>query len=369
MTTTSTNQPRQQSGVSSFQSSSETPNRSGARDRLTDPALWERIRTFAFDEPGTSLTFARRLARENGWNAERARRVIDEYRRFVYLAMVSPNMVSPSEDVDQAWHLHMVYTRSYWDDLCAKVLGRPLHHGPTRGGTREQTKFVDLYERTKVLYQAEFGHRPPADLWPSSEQRFGEDLSWRRVNTREHWVIRKPRWDRLWRSSHTRGASAVGMVAAGAILVGLVLGGCAAMGLSTGQVMPQVTQGVLLIIAGLVLMLVLLAIAAAIGRALSRRSSTARARVRQRRNGSGDSGDVGYTYWPFLWWGGDSSSSREDDRHGVDADVSGTGDSGSSDGGSDAGGGDSGGGGDAGGDSGGGGGGCGGGGCGGGGGD
>lgn len=365
MTTTSTNRPRHLSVVSSFRGASENPNRSETLDRMTDPALWERVRAFAFDQPGTTLTFARRLSRENGWTTAHAARVIDEYRRFVYLAMVSPHTVSPSEDVDQAWHLHMVYTRSYWEDLCGKVLGRPLHHGPTRGGAREQTRFVDLYERTKTLYQAEFGSEPPVDLWPSSAKRFGEDLAWRRVNTREHWVIRKPRWRALSRSRQSSGAAVVGVVAAG-----LVMGGCAAVGLTSGQAMPQVTKGVLLIVGGLVLLVVLLTIASAVVKALSRRSAaaTARPRRRRRRNGdTSDTGDSGFSYWPFWWWwGSDSSSSSDDGRHGVDADGSGSGGVDASDAGSESsGGGESG-------DGGGGGcggGGCGGGGCGGGGGD
>ncbi|MEK6230809.1 MAG: hypothetical protein N2A42_03075 [Luteolibacter sp.] len=33
-----------------------------------------------------------------------------EYKRFVALAMLAGHPVTPSEEVDQAWHLHLVYT-------------------------------------------------------------------------------------------------------------------------------------------------------------------------------------------------------------------------------------------------------------------
>ena len=62
-----------------------------------------------------------------------AYRVIQEYKKFVFLAMVADHIVSPSTNVDRAWHLHLLYTRSYWDEFCGKVLKKPLHHTPSSG--------------------------------------------------------------------------------------------------------------------------------------------------------------------------------------------------------------------------------------------
>jgi uncharacterized protein (TIGR04222 family) len=156
--------------------------------------LFDRLAQFQFDEPGTELTFSRRLARENGWSLAYAERVIDEYKKFLLLACTTGHVVTPSQQVDQAWHLHLTYTRSYWDDLCRNVLQQPLHHGPTKGGNAEQTKFVDLYERSLVSYRQVFGSEPPRDIWSPAEQRFGEDLRQVSVNTTRYWVIPKPRW-------------------------------------------------------------------------------------------------------------------------------------------------------------------------------
>ncbi|NCX98787.1 MAG: hypothetical protein EBX35_09485, partial [Planctomycetia bacterium] len=85
--------------------------------------LWERICDHRFDDPAARLTFTGRLARENGWTIGYAVRVVDEYRRFVLLAMTAGHPVTPSEDVDQAWHLHLAYTRDYWEIFCRDVLG------------------------------------------------------------------------------------------------------------------------------------------------------------------------------------------------------------------------------------------------------
>jgi uncharacterized protein (TIGR04222 family) len=100
--------------------------------------------------------------------------------------------VTPSDQVDQAWHLHLLYTESYWDGLCRGVLGRPLHHGPTRGGVREAAKFHDWYGRTLDSYRRLFGSEPPADIWPPAAERFGRDRHFAQVDFRAHRVLPHP---------------------------------------------------------------------------------------------------------------------------------------------------------------------------------
>jgi uncharacterized protein (TIGR04222 family) len=153
--------------------------------------LYARIQTFALDDPDAPFPFSRKLAKENGWTLTYTQRAIDEYKRFALLAMISPEPVSPSEQVDQVWHMHMTYTQSYWDEFCGKVLGKPLHHYPSQGGLGEGQKYRDLYEKTLALYQQVFGEAPPADLWSPTEQRFGDDLAVERVNIRQNWIISK----------------------------------------------------------------------------------------------------------------------------------------------------------------------------------
>ena len=166
--------------------------------------LYRRITGFDIDEPGVRLPFTARLARENGWDRDYARRVVGEYKKFMFLAVATGHPVTPSEQVDQAWHLHLVYTRSYWEDFCGKVLSQPVHHGPTKGGHEEQAKYHEWYERTKESYHRLFEEKPPADIWPDADKRFGEDLHYRRVNTKRNWIVPKP-WSR---SRPTKGRSA-----------------------------------------------------------------------------------------------------------------------------------------------------------------
>jgi len=153
--------------------------------------LWQRIDDFELDDPEASLSFSDRLARENGWGKEYSLRVVEEYKRFMFLLCVSNEPLTPSDQVDQAWHLHLIYTRSYWMEFCAKVLEREIHHGPTLGGSAEQEKFTDWYARTKENYEKHFGSVPPTDIWPDSKERFAA-IHFQRVDMTRSLVIRLP---------------------------------------------------------------------------------------------------------------------------------------------------------------------------------
>jgi hypothetical protein len=157
-----------------------------------DDWLWMRISAFELDEPAASLPFSARLARENGWTRNYACRVIEEYKRFCYLAVTVNHSVTPSDAVDQAWHLHLLYTRSYWDGFCAHILGRPFHHGPSRGGAEEGEKFRHWYAETLKSYAHAFG-APPDDIWPDVETRFDRKSRFLRVNLADYWIVPKPR--------------------------------------------------------------------------------------------------------------------------------------------------------------------------------
>ena len=168
--------------------------------------LWESLKTFDFDaaagSPGSDpplRSFSRRLAGEQGWSPAFTARVLEEYRRFLFLTAVAGEAVCPSEEVDAAWHLHLIFTRSYWDGLCGKVLGRPLHHNASAGGPAEGAKHRGMYRRTLRAYREWFGGDPPADIWPPVWRRFDPRSRHRTIDLRDHWIIRRPGW---WRGGH-----------------------------------------------------------------------------------------------------------------------------------------------------------------------
>ncbi len=154
-------------------------------------ALWARLKDFEIDDPEADFTFSMRLARENGWTLHFSLRVIEEYKKFLLLACTSGHPVTPSDQVDQVWHLHLIYTRSYWKVLCERILKTEIHHGPTLGGMDEGEKYQNLYQLTKESYRRIFGENPPIDIWPSNEKRFKE-INFRRVNIDKNWILRNP---------------------------------------------------------------------------------------------------------------------------------------------------------------------------------
>ncbi|WP_147363214.1 glycine-rich domain-containing protein [Deinococcus sp. RM] len=125
----------------------------------TLPPLWDELRAYALPEG-----LLARVAREQRWTPAYAQRAALEYRRFLLLSTLGAP-VTPSAVVDEVWHLHLLFTRDYWERL-TPLLPTPLHHEPGGGQPGEPLRFRAQYEATLDAYARTFGERPPADIWP-----------------------------------------------------------------------------------------------------------------------------------------------------------------------------------------------------------
>jgi hypothetical protein len=152
--------------------------------------LWQRIERHEF-ETAVTLNFTARLARDKNWSMQQARAAVLEYRRFCFLAVASGLQATPSEEVDEVWHLHLTYSRDYWDIWCRDVLRRRLHHDPTQGGPVQQARFRDQYAATLAAYEAWFGP-PPLEFWPGTRQRFRGNTRFRCLDTDRYFMVPKP---------------------------------------------------------------------------------------------------------------------------------------------------------------------------------
>lgn len=238
-----------------------------------DTSLWRALAGMRIEPDGAVLTFTARLAREQGWSWRHAKAVMAEYSRFLYLAVTGDRPVTPSQDVDEAWHLHLTYTRHYWDELCGRILGKPLHHDPTEGGAAQQAHFVDQYAATLARYETVFGAPPRPDIWPVPALRIAPPP--------------RQRWPRL--------------VAAG--MVSLAAAACttlAANGGAGGDVVPLVLVAVATL--GLVIVLA--------------RMANSRAAGGRREQAAGGDGGAGYA-------GGDSDCNSNDSSSGGDGNAGG----------------------------------------------
>lgn len=178
--------------------------------------LWKRLSDYRIGPESASLSFAARLSRENRWDAKFTSRAITEYKRFCYLAVTGGSEVTPSDAVDQVWHLHLTYSRDYWGEFCPNVLQTDLHHGPTAGGAKESARFYDQYAATLVAYEEAFGEAPPVDIWPSAKRRFRKDPQGIRVNPADVMVL-----DRRHAILGAVGWIALGVVIA--VLIGVMI--------------------------------------------------------------------------------------------------------------------------------------------------
>ncbi len=131
-----------------------------------DPQLWSRLQAMTLDAEGAVRPISVRLAEENKWTAAETAKAIEEYKRFLYLAVRAGHPVTPSRPVDLVWHEHLIHTRHYWGTLCKDVLQQDFHHDPGNGNTDDATRLNDQYRKTLESYRTAFGDDPPTDIWP-----------------------------------------------------------------------------------------------------------------------------------------------------------------------------------------------------------
>lgn len=128
-----------------------------------------RLDQYSPDAPDAPVPYSQRLAEAEGWSRLHTLTVIEEYKRFAYLAVFAGHPVTPSEAIDAAWHLHLQYSKEYWDVFCAEVLRAPLHHAPGIGAPDEDDAYAQHYQQTLESYRRAFGMEPPPDVWPPPE--------------------------------------------------------------------------------------------------------------------------------------------------------------------------------------------------------
>ncbi|MFL2939116.1 MAG: glycine-rich domain-containing protein, partial [Opitutales bacterium] len=83
--------------------------------------LWDNIKAHEIGLGNTEYGFQNRLAYENNWSPKFTLEAIEEYKRFMYLLCRCEHTVTPSRDVDQVWHLHLLYTKDYWLEFVPKL--------------------------------------------------------------------------------------------------------------------------------------------------------------------------------------------------------------------------------------------------------
>jgi hypothetical protein len=97
---------------------------------------------------------------------------IREYKKFVLMVACTQYMVSPSEQVDQVWHLHQNFNPKKYREDCTPVFGRILIHCPSLGGPSEDAKYEGIYDQTVQYYHSLFNNERPKEIWEPLDERF-----------------------------------------------------------------------------------------------------------------------------------------------------------------------------------------------------
>lgn len=134
-------------------------------DHLVPPHLWDLITERFGGHNASEKAFADKLSRKLDWDKLFAMKAIWEYKKFVYLGVISDFSVTPSKIIDKVWHEHLLFTSGY-RTFCDEVIEYNLEHHPELVPVDDQTEaFKAQYFKTLDLYQREFGSAPPDDIW------------------------------------------------------------------------------------------------------------------------------------------------------------------------------------------------------------
>jgi hypothetical protein len=134
-------------------------------EHLVPTSFWDEIAAkFGGQNPFTKA-FIEKLSRKLNWDKAFTLKAIWEYKKFVYLGVISDFSVTPSKIIDQVWHEHILFSSGY-RKFCEEIIQMDFDHNPDLGNMNNQVdKYKSQYFQTINLYKNEFGFEPPEEIW------------------------------------------------------------------------------------------------------------------------------------------------------------------------------------------------------------
>lgn len=130
-------------------------------DFRLDP-LWLKLNFLNLGPQAAMNPFMQMLGQQMGWPMPMVSQVMEEYRKFLFLALRAGHPVTPPTIIEQVWNLHMQSAQDYWEKLGALITERPVAEGI---GASVAAGMADQYQQTIASYARIFGMEPPADIW------------------------------------------------------------------------------------------------------------------------------------------------------------------------------------------------------------
>ncbi len=134
-------------------------------EEVVPPNMWEKMVEMFGGTDASTKAFADKISRKHGFSKKYALKAVYEYKKFLYLAVISDFHVTPSKVIDIIWHDHILFTFAY-RKFCDEIVEYNLNHHPELFPTQEQTaRYHAQYLATLDLYVTEFGILPTDDVW------------------------------------------------------------------------------------------------------------------------------------------------------------------------------------------------------------
>lgn len=150
-------------------------------DYRLDP-LWLKLNLMNADGLQAFAPLMEMMQKQMGQNAEMAQRVIEEYRKFLFLAMRAGHQVIPPGPVNDAWMMHLQNAQNYWESLGQMITERPTAQG---FDAKQFSSAADAWKMTLESYEKIFGTKPPMDIWgtgPAAENPWMQAMnSWKKM--------------------------------------------------------------------------------------------------------------------------------------------------------------------------------------------
>jgi hypothetical protein len=130
-------------------------------DYRLDP-LWLKLNLMNAQGLQAFAPLMQMMEKQMGTNSETAQRVIEEYRKFLFLAMRAGHQVIPPGVINDVWMMHLQNAQNYWETLGQMITERPMAQGVD---AKSFASMADSWSATLQSYERIFGTKPPMDIW------------------------------------------------------------------------------------------------------------------------------------------------------------------------------------------------------------
>ncbi len=146
-----------------------------------DP-LWLKLNFLDLGANAAFQPFMQMMGQQTGWPMPMLGQVMEEYRKFLFLALRAGHPVTPPAMIEKVWSMHMQVAKNYWEQLGSLIAEQPTAQGL---GPQSASSMAEQYQQTLASYARIFGVEPPANIWskePPKSDPFKQMTDyWRRM--------------------------------------------------------------------------------------------------------------------------------------------------------------------------------------------